>query len=673
MNLLSGKELKKLAIVGLFLFLFVGQFAASDKVSAQNFEIKKSVLGEQTTIFIDPVYDSKKRSQISVTLRRSGSYANYYVEDDYWNKLDASNQDDRLSLLNNISDEFDQKIYPQLHDVYGSEWSPGIDDDPKINIVFTQIIQEAGGYFNPNDEYPKSQIVDGRSNEREIIYLNVSHLGDSRLKSFLAHEFQHMINWYQKTKTYGVEEEVWLNEALSEYASTASGFDLNYPGSNLESRVNIFLRDSDDSLTEWNNLSADYGAVNLFIQYLADHYGAGIIKHIITGQKTGISAIDEAIKKAGYNETFASVFNNWTIANLLNNSYIANNDNYSYKNSNLSYINFHITPSVAYEFKTSDNKFSGDFTAKNWASHWYAFSSSKELALYSGIDSLKIEFSSFSQSAKFSVPYAVYYSNGQASVGFMDMGSDKKSGIIVKNFGKDAVKVVIMPINQYKNSDFNSNDPEVSFFVNASIITSDAPIISNVTPSRGNIAGGVLLTIKGENFNQDSKIYFDDKEMADSRVIDANTIEITAPSHDQGQVAVKILNANSKDYTLANAYTYFSFADGSLIKTANDNRVYIVSGKYKRWIQSPEIFTFYRHFDWSKLIIVSDEERDAYRTAALVRADTDYKVYEINGDNTKHWLNISAEEFNVSGRRWDMVQIINEKERDFYATGADVR
>ena len=38
--------------------------------------------------------------------------------------------------LDNLSAEFNSKIYPILTSVYGSEWKPGVDGDNKITILF---------------------------------------------------------------------------------------------------------------------------------------------------------------------------------------------------------------------------------------------------------------------------------------------------------------------------------------------------------------------------------------------------------------------------------------------------------------------------------------------------------------------------------------------------------
>ncbi len=109
-----------------------------------------------------------------------------------------------------------------------------------------------------------------------------------------------------------------------------------------------------------------------------------------------------------------------------------------------------------------------------------------------------------------------------------------------------------------------------------------------------------------------------------------------------------------------------------MIRARGDYRVYIIQKEYKRHILDGEIFSFYGHLNWANIIEVTPEERDSYKTSAWVRADGDSKVYEVNGDKTKHWLNMTAEQFIASGRSWDGVFITNKQERDFYRTGVDV-
>lgn len=115
-----------------------------------------------------------------------------------------------------------------------------------------------------------------------------------------------------------------------------------------------------------------------------------------------------------------------------------------------------------------------------------------------------------------------------------------------------------------------------------------------------------------------------------------------------------------------------SFTNGDLVKLGNNPKVYIVKGQYRRWIQNPKIFNLYGHFKWNAIKTIVAADLAKYAEAWLVRADGDKKVYEINSDGTKHWLNMTAEAFTKSGRDWNMVYIVNKSELNVYKTGADV-
>src|SRR4030042_3523178 len=155
---------------------------------------KAANLGERTPFFVENSYDLLDRSALMATLQEVSAKADFYTEDEWWNSL--SSQDNAKALIRALALEFDQKIYPKLTQVYGSPWEPGIDNDPRITILISRIKEGAGGYFNSGDEYTIEQVA--TSNEREMIYLNSMYLDSSRAKSFLAHEFQHLITFYQK-------------------------------------------------------------------------------------------------------------------------------------------------------------------------------------------------------------------------------------------------------------------------------------------------------------------------------------------------------------------------------------------------------------------------------------------------------------------------------------------
>ncbi len=114
--------------------------------------------------------------------------------------------------------------------------------------------------------------------------------------------------------------------------------------------------------------------------------------------------------------------------------------------------------------------------------------------------------------------------------------------------------------------------------------------------------------------------------------------------------------------------------NGSLIKVENDYKVYIKKGNYLRHIPSPAIFSLYGHFKWDDIRVITKEQfNQQYQVSTLIRELNDTRVYQINDNNlTKHHLNITAEQFTNSGRSWEMVYVINKRERDYYEMGKDV-
>ena len=118
--------------------------------------------------------------------------------------------------------------------------------------------------------------------------------------------------------------------------------------------------------------------------------------------------------------------------------------------------------------------------------------------------------------------------------------------------------------------------------------------------------------------------------------------------------------------------------DGSLIKTADSPKVYIIKnsphGQYAGWkrhIFNPEVFNMYGHLKWENIKVVSQATLDMYETSDLYKSDVDPRVYHLQeqGDSAiKHHIE-SVEAFNSRGYSWDQIFIVNEKEVNYYATG----
>jgi hypothetical protein len=117
---------------------------------------------------------------------------------------------------------------------------------------------------------------------------------------------------------------------------------------------------------------------------------------------------------------------------------------------------------------------------------------------------------------------------------------------------------------------------------------------------------------------------------------------------------------------------YQKYPNGTLLRATGDQKVWIIMNGYKRYVVGPQIFGFYAHLKNAAILEVTPETLAQYKLAAWVRYVNSPKVYEVNDDGTKHWLDMSAEDFTATGRRWDAVFVINKLENDFYRTGVNV-
>lgn len=548
--------------------------------------VKAAVLGSEESFYVDSSYDASGRAVLNATLVQESEHAYFYAESDWWDGLTNQNLD--KIAVNNLAMEFDKNIYPKATKVFGPPWEPGIDNDPKITILISRLKDTAGGYLNTADEYPKN--LAPYSNEREMIYLNTLYYNTTRAKSFLAHEFQHLITFYSKEKKYNLNEEVWLNEARSEFTPTLIGYDAQILGSNLDKRIADFLRNPSDSLTEWTNMTADYGVVNLFMQYLVEHYGEQILTKMVESQSIGIASINDALKSLNINETFSMIFSNWLVANYLNDCNIS--QKYCYLDANLAKVI--VTPSLSQALPTlSTSTVTLIDMTKDWSGHWYEF-----VGKDSSFNNLRIDFKGENS---FAVIYIAKNLDGSVAINFINLDPNNKGAALVKDFGKKVKSVTLIPISEAKTSGFGASEPLRQFSFKVSL-TNENIILSDINSVTTNL----------------------------------------------------------------------NYPDGSLIRAKDDYKVYLINGGYKRWIQNPTIFGMYEHFKWQNVIEVSTEQLEAYQESSLLRAENDKKVYEVNGDASKHWLNMTAEQFSQSGRQWGSVFIINSAERNFYKTGADV-
>ena len=455
----------------LFLFLFSAFYFLTFNFAYADF------LNQTAPFSINPEYQYSSQSSVSATLKKISDKAYWYVSDDYWRELSESQKNTFLQKMDELAVEFDTRIYPVETSFWGSEWNPGIDNDSRITVLITKLIDRAGGYFDTSHEYSKSQVPE--SNEREMVFINATSLFNGRAKIFLAHEFQHLIDFYQKGKLRNAEDDVWLNELRSEHSVKLLGYDENFDNSNLERRLYAFSQSPSEPLAEWKNLGPDYGAITLFSYYLTDHYGEKILTDSLKSAKAGIESINEVLSLDGFSETFSDVFSNWTIASVLNDQ--SADPKFAYKSGHL--VNSRISPNQAYGISGVLSAVSISNSVKDWQPVWYEFNT--PVSSGGGLN-LKIDFSADS-GTNFRVPYVAYKINGQKEIGFISV-SGTKGVFFLKNFGTEAYKAVLIPANHSKVSGFTEEDPASSFSIKVQLTAEFQEVAPTPAPQTPSVA-----------------------------------------------------------------------------------------------------------------------------------------------------------------------------------------
>lgn len=263
--------------------------------------------GESRFFWILDVDDNEYR-QIEAILAYQTDHLYFWIEDDI--EFDR----EEVALL---ATTFESSIYPTNREFFGVEWTPGVDNDEHLVVIFARRLGGAAGYFSGTDSFMPE--VKEYSNQAEMFYLSADYLnlGNSYTYGVLAHEFQHMIHWYQDRN-----ETSWLNEGLSELAVDINGYDTG-------GFMYLFSFEPDTQLTFWpgdyqGDSSPNYGSSFLFVRYLYSQFGSQVISDIVNSSSNGMISIDESLE--AYREDFSAdstfpmgdvIFQNWTIANYL--------------------------------------------------------------------------------------------------------------------------------------------------------------------------------------------------------------------------------------------------------------------------------------------------------------------------------------------------------------------
>jgi immune inhibitor A len=250
--------------------------------------------------------DNNAKFQVSATLAYASSHLYFWVEDGITVNIKA---------VQKLADAFDNKIYGTNRQFFGSEWTPGIDGDARLYVLY---VRGAGnsiaGYFSSADEYPPQVSRFSNSHEMFVLNADTSRLDSEYTYGVLAHEFQHMIHWRQDRN-----EETWMNEGFADLASFINGYDIG-------SAAYAFAQDPDIQLTYWpgDPDSAHYGASFLYLAYFLDRFGKTATQAVVANSANGLASLDQVLAEidardgiSGKPVSSDDVFGDWAVANYL--------------------------------------------------------------------------------------------------------------------------------------------------------------------------------------------------------------------------------------------------------------------------------------------------------------------------------------------------------------------
>ena len=253
----------------------------------------------------------------------------------------------------------DNDIYDWVTNIYGEEWGNDaqtingayVSSNDEITMLLTDINDDNStnggtiGYFFAKDNFASTSF--SGSNQRIMFYADAVLFANSdnavwsiddfwpkEIVSTLAHEFAHMIHYYQKQVLLNTGSEDWINEMLAETTEDLVATKIGHTGprgvdpvdgsagnaGNSQGRYPLFNQNNTLSLTEWNYQLGDYSKVNAFGAFLVRNYGGAkvlrdVMHNTLSDENAVVSAVSQSVNGTG--KTFDDLLKEWGIAVLL--------------------------------------------------------------------------------------------------------------------------------------------------------------------------------------------------------------------------------------------------------------------------------------------------------------------------------------------------------------------
>jgi hypothetical protein len=281
------------------------------------------------------------------------------------------------AMVDTLADKFlltgtNNDVYDWVANIYGAEWGTSsnvnhITPNDQITILLYDIdnddmVGQSGafvlGYFWSRDNFITA--AQTTSNQRimfcidAVLFANNNNTGGSasdgsawaitdywpqKLIGTLAHEFQHMIHYYQKNVIRSTSPDTWINEMCSLVTEDLVADKLQISGprnvtyndpsagsaGNTGGRLPLYNAWNDASVNTWyggSDVLISYSINYALGAYLARNFGgAPFFKNVVQCDHASQDAIEHALALVAGNTdtTFTTILKKWAVANLLSN------------------------------------------------------------------------------------------------------------------------------------------------------------------------------------------------------------------------------------------------------------------------------------------------------------------------------------------------------------------
>ena len=318
--------------------LMLRQQSQRQQISRQTHETARAslrpvVVGEEQnfTLYVSDTQTETVTAVCKHTEVLTGTNKNFHVFVDK-TRANIANID---FVVGNIANNW-ESIYVKNRQTFGEEPTGVLDNGVNATDFYIVISPKVftAGYFFTGDLNLTS--VTATSNQKKIFFLQLEEIAsvDERnravniLSATMAHEFQHMIHFWQR----GSASDIWLEEAMSGYAEHVNGYRIeNGINQSKALQANYYFNQVNDlRLDAWHasndfdpTVNAHYGKVFLFGVWLAQNYGnSGSVIALLQNKTADVQAIEAFTGK-----NFGELYSKFMMGLIVNNP-AANNAGY---------------------------------------------------------------------------------------------------------------------------------------------------------------------------------------------------------------------------------------------------------------------------------------------------------------------------------------------------------